>query len=264
MTFSESNNTRNKGVLRSSINKGLSLKDSSDGEESRGRNFRVGRFDRGQEVVRRVVDTRNNIAVPLGVRSPKDNNSVKTIVILELANIGANVLEMSLFVVSRDEVISASLLVGGDEIRIVDGWERLPEEGHVRSDLPLQVIVENLSTFHGLVHRDTGNVPTTENEIVGMDHGEDVRDGNVNVLSRGRIVTDTNSRGPENRTNVVGLLDTLLSAPDNVVTVGKDGSTKSGTIIAADTNHHQSGLGWSAFSLKLVRLYSRIDNVLAV
>jgi hypothetical protein len=240
MTFSEVDDTGNKGVLRSTVDKGFTFENSSDSEKGRRRNLGVRGFDRVQEVIGCIVDSRNDVAVPLSVGSPEDDDAIKVIVLLKLANIGTDVLKVSLLISTRDEIVSALLLVSSDKVGVVDGREGLSEESHMRSNLALQVVVEDLSTFHGFVHRNSGDVPATKNEVIGVDHRKDVGDGNMDVLSGGGVMTNANSGSPEEGSNVVGLLNTSLGVPDDVMTVSENGRTESATVIPTNTDHHQT------------------------
>ena len=91
--------TRNEGVLWGSINEGLALEDSGHGEEGRRGNLGMRVLDRVQEVIGGVIHTRENIAVPLGVGRPEDNNTVQIIGGPELANVGTELVEVNLFVI---------------------------------------------------------------------------------------------------------------------------------------------------------------------
>lgn len=69
---------------------------------------------------------------------------------------------MGLIVGSWDQVIGTFNLLGGKGIRIVDRGRGCAEKGHERSDLALEVIIEDLDTLHGFVEGLTGNIPATK------------------------------------------------------------------------------------------------------
>lgn len=169
--LSEFNNPRNKRVLWGTVDERLAFEDSGDGEESRRGYLRMRGLNSSEQIIRSVVYTSNDIAVPLCVGSPEDDDAIKFIVSLELAYIGANMFQVDLFILSRNEVISSRFLIGGNKVGIVDRWERLAEQSHVWCDLALEVVVENLSTVHSPVHGCAGDVPTPEDKIIGVDHG---------------------------------------------------------------------------------------------
>jgi len=254
LALSELDDTGNEGVLGSTVDEGLVLEDGSNSKEGGRRNLGVRSLDGVEEVIGGVVNTRDDVAVALSVGGPEDNDTVQAVVLLELADVGPDVLEVDLLVVSGNQVVSASLLVGSDEVGVVDGRKRLSKLGHVRGDLALKIVVQNLGTLHGLVHREARDIPSTEDEVVGVDHRKDVGNRDVDILASGRLSSDADSGSAENGTNVVGLLDALLGVPDDVVTVGKDGSTESGTVVASNTDHEQASLGDSTLGLELVFL----------
>ncbi len=193
-----------------------------------------------QDVVGGVIDAGNEVAVAFGVGSPEDDDTVETIILLKLANVGADMLEMGLLVGAWDEVVRAGLLVRSDEVRVVNGREGL-NLSQVRSDLALEVVVKNTGSLHRFVQRQAGDVPTTENEVVGVHHGQHIGHWDVDVLAGGGLSTDANGRSTKEGTNVVGLLRARLRVPGDIVTVGKNSRTQSGTIVSPHTNHHQTG-----------------------
>ncbi len=174
LALREGDDTGDEGVLGGTVNEGLALEDGGDGEDAGRRHLRVGRLDRGEEVVGGVVDAGDQVGVALGVGSPEYDDTVEAVVLLELADIRADVVQVRLLVVAGNQVVGAGLLVRSNEVGVVDGWEGLAQKCHVGEDLALKVVVEHLSALHGLVHGDTRNVPTTENEVVGVDHGENI------------------------------------------------------------------------------------------
>jgi hypothetical protein len=200
----------------------------------------VRRFDGFEDVRRGVIHAGYDVAVSLGISGPEDDDTVKLILLLEATDVGADVLEVGLFVRARNKVVCASLLVGSDEIGVVNGRKRLAEVGHVRSDLALQVPIKNLGALHSLVHGETRDVPATEDKVVGVDHRQDIRDGDMNVLASGGIHAKADSGGTKHRANVVRLLDPRLGVPRDVVTVGENSGAKRRTVVAAHTNHHET------------------------
>ena len=70
-------------------------------------------------------------------------------------------LEVSELGLSGDDVVGALLLVRVDELGVVERGERL-EERHLRRDLALEVVVEDLGATHGLVERHRRDVPSAD------------------------------------------------------------------------------------------------------
>ena len=115
--------------------------------------------------------------------------------------------------------------------------------GEVGCDLTLEIVVEDLGTVHGLVEGKGRYIPTSKNEVIGVNHGEDIGDRDVDVLASSRISTEAHGRGTKDRANVVGGLKPFLGVPGDVVTVGDDGGGESSTIVAANADHHESREG---------------------
>jgi hypothetical protein len=65
----------------------------------------------------------------------------------------------------------------------IDGRKRLPEKHHVGCDLTLKVIVQDLSALHSSIQRKAGYVPAPNNEVIGMYHRKDVRNGDMDFLA---------------------------------------------------------------------------------
>ena len=89
---------------------------------------------------------------------------------------------MNLLVVSGGEVVCTSLLVGGDEVRVVDRGEGFTQVSHVAGELALEIPRENLSANNRLVEGHAGYIPSTENEVIGVDHGQHVAEGTLASL----------------------------------------------------------------------------------
>ena len=119
--FREGDAARNESVLGRTVDEGRTLEDSSDGEESRGRDLIVALVDSAKEVRRGVVDTGNDLGVALGVGRPEDDDAIESVLGLERADVRSEGLEVGLLVFAGDEVVGAFALVGGDEVGVVDG-----------------------------------------------------------------------------------------------------------------------------------------------
>ena len=50
----------------------------------------------------------------------------------------------------------------------------MAQVSHVTSELVLQIPGENLGTSYSLVKRETRNVPSTKNKVIGVNHVQDV------------------------------------------------------------------------------------------
>jgi hypothetical protein len=111
---------------------------------------------------------------------------------------------------------------------------------HHRSKLPLKIVLEDLGSGHGLVHGDSRNIPSANVEIVGVDHGEHLRYRNKDVLTSLGIGTESDGGCSDKRTNVVGLLKSVLGVPGDVVLVGEVGSENSRTIVSSESDQEKA------------------------
>lgn len=85
MTFSKFNHTRDKGVLRRTVDEWDTLLDTSDGE-NRGRcNLLMALLDCLENVVRSIIDSIDEISETLSVCGPENNNLVKPVALLEVS-----------------------------------------------------------------------------------------------------------------------------------------------------------------------------------
>lgn len=217
--------------------------------------------DRLEQVISSVVDTGDDLGVTFGVGGPNNDDLVEVVLTLELANVGTDLVDVSSLGVTGKGVVSTLLLVLSDKVRVVDGSERL-HLGHVRSNLTLKIIVENLGTSHSLVHGQTRDIPTTKHKVVRMNHGQDVGERNPDILTGSRVGTETDGGSTNERSVVVGHLESVLVVPSDVVLVGKDGSGDGGTVVTTPTDHHETGARKLAFGLELVLTLDGSSNVL--
>lgn len=116
--FRELNAAGHKRVLRGAVDERRAFQDGRYGKDGRGGHFVVRGFDGGQEVVGRVVDRGENVGVSLGVGGPEDDDRVELVVRLEGANVGADMLEVGLLVVTGNQVVGPVGLVGSDKVGV--------------------------------------------------------------------------------------------------------------------------------------------------
>ena len=161
-------------------------------------------LDGSEQVVGGIVDPRDDIGVSLSVGGPEDNDVVESVVSLEASDILSNVVEVSLLVVSRDQVIGSIGLIRSDKVgvrplsadtgsfsmgRLTVDTRHGSDGLHHGSKLPLQVVLQYLGSSHGLVHRHTRDIPPTDNKIVGVNHRQHLRDGYKDILASLRVGT---------------------------------------------------------------------------
>ena len=98
------------------VHERLALEDGSDGEEGQRRRLGLRGADGSKKAVSRVVHARDDVTVTLGVGSPEHDDRVRLVLSLEATDVGADVLENQY----PGQRVGAGLLVGGDEVGIVD------------------------------------------------------------------------------------------------------------------------------------------------
>jgi hypothetical protein len=242
---SQFDDTINQGVLRATVDEGDTFEGAGSGIDDRGRDFGVAIFDGLQEVVSSVVDTDLNLAVSFSVTGPHDDDFVELVGFLELSEVSSDSFEVLFLVVTGDDVISSFFLVGGNEVFIVDSGKG-DDVLHVGFKLDLEIVFQDFSSSHGISQVHLADIPTTDDDIVGVNEGEDLVQGKEDFGVLG--VTDLSGRGLGDGAQIVGLVGTGSGVPGDVVLVGKDTSGEGGTVVTTETNEHSTksrGLGSS-------------------
>lgn len=254
--------TRDKGVLGRAVDEGGLFQNTSDGKDGGRGDLLVTLLNGLEEVVRGVVDAGDDVGVALGVGSPHDNDLVEAVVLLELTDVTAELLDVShAGLGALENVVGTVLLVGGDEVRVVDRGEG-DHVGHLLLDLRLEGRLEDLGAVHGLGQVHLANVPAANDDVVGVDHGQDVVEGDVDVLVGLGVGAELEGGGHDDGAVVVGLAGALLGLPAEVAAVGKDTGGDGGAVVAAPADQHHADLGDLAVRLELVRgLLGRRDKV---
>ena len=245
------NGAGNEGVLGRTVDEGSALENAGNREDGGGGDLLVTGLNGLEEVVGGVVDALNQLGVTLGVGSPEDDDLVEAVGSLEVANVLAdllNVLHAGLG--AGENVVGTVLLVGGNEVGVVDGGEG-NHLGHLLADELLHGGLKDLGAVHGLIEGHAGDIPAADDEVVGVDHGKDVVEGNVNVLALG-VDAELDGGTHDDGAIVVGLLGALLGGPAVLVLVGEDAGGNGGTVVAAPADQHHTGLGDLAVDLEVV------------
>jgi len=227
--------TINQGVLGATIDEGDTFEGTSGGVDDRGGDFGVAVFDGLQEVFSGIVDTDSDLAVSFSVTRPHDDDLVKLVGFLELSEVSSDSFEVLLLVFTGDNVISSFFLVGGNEVFVVDGGEG-DHILHVWLELDLEIVFQDFSSSHGISQVHLADIPTTDDDVVGVNEGEDLVQGEEDFGVLG--VTDLSGRGLGDGAQIVGLVGTGSGVPGDVVLVGKDTSLESGTVVTTETNEH--------------------------
>jgi hypothetical protein len=214
---------RNKGVLGRAVDKRNAVEDTTNGKDRGGSNFRVALLDALQEIFGGIIDTRNNLSVAFGVGGPNDDDLVQSMLVLECLDVVANVLDMSPLVVSGDQVVGTGRLIGGDKGRIVDGGKGLVL-AEILGDLTLKIPVEDFGTGHRGGQVEGTDVPSSDDKVVGMDHGKDCVDGRIDIITIG-IDPELHGRRLGDAAVVIRLDQSIFGVEAEVVTVGGDGGS---------------------------------------
>jgi hypothetical protein len=230
--------SRDKSILRRAVDERDTLEDATDCKDGRRRNFGMALLDALQEIVGGIVNARNDVGIALGVSGPHDDDFVQSMLMLESPNVVANMPDMSPLVVARDQIVSAIRLIGGDEGGVVDGGKG-PVLAEILGDLSLKIPVENLGTSHGGSQVKGTDVPSAENEIVGMDHGEDRVNGRIYVIT---MSIDPKFHGGRlsDAAVVIRFNQPVFIAKTDFETVGSDRGSQSTAIVTTPTNHHKT------------------------
>lgn len=250
--LSKLNGTRDEGILRRAVDERNILQNTGNGEHGRGSHFLVAILDSLQEIVGSVVNAGQDIGKALGIGSPLNDDLVETVCSLEVIDVLADLLDVLHGSLGAwDKVVGAIFLVRSDKVRVVDAGERL-DLGHLLADQRLQRRLEDFGTVHGLGQVQTANVPTTNDEIVGVDHGHEVMEGDVDILARLAVDTELGRGSHDDGTIVIGTALALLSLPLKATTVGQNTRSDSCTVVATQTDQHNTELGNVAVDLEVV------------
>lgn len=217
-----------------------------------------------EKVVSSVVDALNQVGISLSIGSPHDDDLVKAVLGLKVTDVLADLLNVSpASLGALENVISTVLLIGGNEVWVVDGGKG-NHLGHLLLDLGLEGRLEDLSAIHGLSQIHLANVPAANDKVVGVNHGEDVMEGNVDLLMGLGIMAKLEGRAHNDRAVVVGLARTLLGIPGELTAVGEDASGDGSAIVASEANQHHADLGDLTVDLEVIESLIWSGDILAI
>lgn len=177
----ELDNSWDEGILGGSVDVGASFRDGGECEDGGGGDFWVVLFDGLHEVLVGVVDSSLNFTESFSVGSPENDDLVDSVGNLEISDVLSDLVEVGKFVVTREDVVGSGFLVGGDEITIVDGGEGY-DFLEVGSEFLLEVVVEDLGAGHGIGHVKSGDIPPVDDDVIGVNKGEDLVQRKVDFL----------------------------------------------------------------------------------
>lgn len=262
--LSKLNSTRNKGVLGRAVDEGGALQDTGNSKDGGRRNLLMALLNSLKKVVGSVVDSINEVGVSLSVGSPQDNHLVKVVVGLEVTNILSEVLDMShRGLGALNDIVSSVLLIGGNEVRVVDGGEG-SQPSHLLPDVSLQGRLQDLGAIHGLSQVHRADVPAANDQVVGVDHGQEVVEGDVDLLVSLSISSKLDGGAHDDGAIVVGLLNAFLGIPHKVAAVGNDTRSDGSTIVTTPADKHHANLGNLAVDLEVVERFLRSRHKVAI
>ena len=228
---------RDEGILGWAVDENAVLLERCQGEDSWGCDFRVIFFDGFSYIFIGIVHSWNNKWVSFGVGSPKNYDCAQVVFLLESSNIIPDNLQVFGFFIAGEEVIGSVLLVGSDEVRVVDWFQRFVvfEEG---LQLLLQLIVEDLCASHGAGKIQRVDIPSSNNEIFWVDQRNDFLDLHEDLSIDWICYFHGGALG--HWSEHVGSLHSLLGVPGKFFFVCDDAAENGGSVVASDSYHHQS------------------------
>ena len=234
----EVDTSRHKCILRSTVDERDSFKNTTDCEDRRRSNFRMIGFHTLEKVFSRIVDTRNDLGIPFRISGPNNDNFIQIMFCFERLDIIANMLDMRPLVIAGNQVIRTSRLIGGNESRIVNRrkWRVLRKS---LGDLALDIVIQNFGASHCRCQIERTNIPSTQDEIVWMDHGDDFVDRSIDVVAV-RIDAQFHGRRLCDTTIIIRLDQAVFGLEADLVAVGCDCSSQCTPIIASPSNHHKT------------------------
>lgn len=261
--LSKVNGTRDEGVLGGAVDEWHVVEDTGDSEDGGRSNLLVSVSDGLEQVVGGVVDARDELSEALSVGSPHDNDLVEAVGSLEVLDVLADLLNVLVAGLGAgDEVVGTVLLVGGNEIRVVDGW-KWGDGSHLLADHGLEGRLKDSGTVHGISQVHGADIPSANDEVVGVDHGKNVMEGDVDILGGLRIRAQLHGGGHGDGTVVVSSTVALTCGPGEVAAVGNDTGGDGGTVVTAETDQHHTDLGDGTLDLEVVDGLLGGRNVLA-
>jgi len=250
ITLSKLDDTRDEGVLRRTVDEAALLEDGSDGEHGGRSDLLLVAIDGGKKLISSLVETITNVSKTLGGGSPEDDDLLEGVLLLEVADIRADLLdELLVGHGGREHVVSTVLLVGSDEVREVDGTEGL-HLGHDGDELTLEVVVEDLGALESSTHISTVDIPAADGEVNGLDHGKKVVERDVHLVTIGGD-TQTHGGALSDGAVEVGLALARARVPLETEAVSQDTRSHGRTVVATPANEHDTGLGDAALGVEL-------------
>ena len=188
----------------------------------------------------------------LGVGSPKDHNFVNSLLhVLDVLSDLVNALSVG----TLKDVVNSVRLIGGDELWVQDGWQRLDLLQVILKGVD-EVWLKNMGPLACGEEISLVDVPTRDLEVARVDHWHEVLDWLVDILKLVggwvHLVTNVGGGALSERSMEVWVLDTLLGLPSLTLFVGQNSGCEGRTIVTSEADKHDTKLWDFSFGLDLV------------
>jgi hypothetical protein len=192
--------------------------------------------------------------VLFGVSCPEQNNFV--CFLFHITNILPQFINNFLISTQKDVVGSVGL-VGCDKVAVEGSWER-----HDRLELGLelsdQVRLKHFGALAGVVEVGLGDIPAIHNELSGLHHWKNVFNSLVHVLKLTscliKLEANVGCRALSEGAIEIGVLDAILGLPRKFVLVSEKSRHDCRTIVATNTDEHDTEIGYLLFCCDCVLL----------
>jgi hypothetical protein len=207
----------------------------------------------------------------LGVSSPENDNLIDGL--LEVLDVLSELVNAFL-VGTFEDVVDSITLVRSDVVWIEDSWK-----WNMGFQIVLQLFdqswLQNLSSVASIVQVQTGNIPTSDGQVIGGNKWDQILDGSENVsddLSSSDwglwlfVVTsvvdvvvlevfswqivdfDTNLSDDRlgHGTVPIGALGSLSGLPGELLLVSEDTGSEGGTVVSSPSDKHDTHLLWGS------------------
>lgn len=163
---------------------------------------------------------------------------------------------------ARNDIVRAVFLVGGNEVGVVNARKRL-QLRHLLADLVLERRLQDAGAVHGLGEVQAADIPTADDQVIGVQHRQHVVEGDVDFLSV-LVGAQLDSGAHNDGAIVVGRLLALTAVPGEATAVGNDTSGHGAAVVAAPADKHDTNLGNLAVDLEVVGFDLGRGDILAV
>jgi len=108
-------------------------------------------------------------------------------------------------------------------------------------ELELEVVIDDFSSLEGISKVLLGDIPTADDDVVRVNERKDFLEGSEDFL----VLVETNlgGGGLGDGAVVIGSVGTLLGLPGDVMLVGENTSSQSGSVVSAEADDHDTELG---------------------